>query len=80
MTTKAQERIRTAFGVLIQQCFDEATRVGSRDPHLYFEGGSGLVVFDGPSHTDNGDVRHDAVLFTLPWPNGTKGRIDVGAW
>lgn len=78
--TKAQERIRQAFESVIQQCLDEAIRAGSRDPQIYFEGNSGLVVFDGPPHDKNDQPRHDAVLFTLPWPKGSQGRIDVGAW
>lgn len=73
-----QRGLELAFSKLLSACVGRAYALGAKQPYLYFESEGGLVVLDGPPHDEHERPRQNAVLFSLPWPRGT--RPDVGAW
>ena len=75
---KATVELEKLWQRLFSECSAEARRRGATDPQFYFEGGSGLVVTDGPSHTESGKPRQDAIVIHIPWPRGVV--VDTGAW
>lgn len=74
-------RAIAAWHALLQRCITEAVTLGAKDPQVYIESESGIVVMDGPAHGGPAErPLHENVLFVLPWPRSLKGRLDVGAW
>jgi len=79
MTT--EKRLEKRWQNLLRDCMKRAREMGAKDPQIYIECDSGLVVLDGSPHEDIGlssVPRQDRILFELPWPSDAMG--DVGAW
>lgn len=77
--TSAQAKLQKRFHKLMEDILAEASKAGATDPHIFFEGTSGLVVFANGDHNDN-THRPDDILFYFRWPEGHAGKFDAGGF